>query len=214
MRRALAIAWVLPALLGCNALTGVNDLESVDCVDCVDASTDTSRPDTSGRDTATGETAPLDVSVDTRPFCRTETDCDDDNACTSNVCEPLTGDCRNDKIDGDGDGESPTAGACGLDCDDSNKDVFSTQTMFFATPYASSAGSLPSFDYNCDGRNEQESTMIVRCQNVDSECTLINPGWVSAAPACGATGKHAVACRRVLTSGCVPIQLDKVQRCR
>jgi hypothetical protein len=216
MPRALPIGWLLPALLGCNSLTGVNDLEPVDCVDCVDSAlvADTA-VDSARRDTAIDTAIDTDTAVaDTSTGCITDDECADESPCTTDRCSPAMRMCAHDPIDGDGDGESASSlGACGLDCNDANKDVFSTQTMFFTTAYPGTTTPV-SFDYNCDGKNEQQSTTLVRCMNVDTVCTLINEGWVSTVPACGVTGKYATSCRRVLTSGCIPVSADKVQACR
>ncbi len=52
------------------------------------------------------------------------TDCNDDNACTMDVCTEAAG-CTNTLIDEDGDGHAPTSlGACGSDCDDTDKTVY------------------------------------------------------------------------------------------
>lgn len=207
MRAVLPIVWLLPTLLGCNALTGASDLVPVDCLDCVDSGLGDSNASDTARDTAPVDTARPDTAIDTDPGgCKIDDDCDDGVACTSNLCNRLTRACSNERIDSDSDGESPTTlGACGLDCNDDNKDVFSTQTAFFTTPY-STAAMTTSFDYNCDGREEQELAQLGRCANVSGVCTLVNAGWVgSIIPACGAMAKWAGSCRVVLTSTCIPV---------
>ncbi|MEM9074071.1 MAG: hypothetical protein AAGE52_36605, partial [Myxococcota bacterium] len=50
--------------------------------------------------------------------------CDDDDPCTEDLCEALSG-CIHPLIDDDGDGHAPsTLGECGTDCDDDNASVF------------------------------------------------------------------------------------------
>lgn len=51
-------------------------------------------------------------------------DCDDMDACTDDLCDPVNG-CANPLIDGDGDGHAPTSiGACGTDCNDMEPTVY------------------------------------------------------------------------------------------
>jgi len=224
MRTAPAIVWILPALLGCNSLTGANDLEPVDCIDCPDSAVvDSAQPDTYVTDTQRDTEAPdtnieeasIDTGADTRPACTSDPECDDGNACTTDRCSLFAKTCRNDVIDRDGDGEAASSlGECGLDCNDADKNVFSTQTMYFPTPYATSS-TMMSYDYNCDSKNEQESTQLYRCTLTGGLCVLGSIGWVSTVPACGATGKWATACARAGTLNvCIPNSMDKVQACR
>lgn len=220
MRATSTLVWALPALLGCNSLTGVSDLEPVDCLDCVDAATvDTGAVDTGKKDTApdtaadTGAPDTLADTADTGKPCTIDTECDDGNECTVDICSGLL-ECRNTNVDKDGDGEGPVAGACGLDCSDDNKNVFSTQTEFFTSAYASVGGAL-SFDYNCDGNIETQYTGAYRCTLVGSSCTLTTAGWVGTPPACGRSGKWATGCIKSPFAGtCIPAQSDRVQGCR
>jgi len=221
MRAATAIWWVLPALVGCNGLTGVNDLEPVDCLDCVDATPlDTSPADSvvvetsAPPDTAEADTLATDADNDAMSTCTTEEECFDGSACTTDRCEP-TGVCSNTLVDRDGDGEAATAlGTCGRDCNDADETVVSTQTMFFATAYALPSGAK-SFDYNCDGRSEQQSITPFKCTYTGSTCVLTTPGWVGTVPGCGATGKWSAGCNRSsFGTFCIPIQIDRLQTCR
>jgi hypothetical protein len=52
------------------------------------------------------------------------------------------------------------------DCNDSNADVFPSQSVPFAAPYSNSVG-LPSFDYDCDG----VETLAAGIQASPGECT-------------------------------------------
>jgi hypothetical protein len=154
-----------------------------------------------------------DAPVDTRTPCETELDCDDGNACTTDRCAAFMKVCRNTRIDADGDGESATSlGTCGLDCNDNNASVYSAQSSYFATGYTTPSGTS-SFDYNCDGKATVEFTDTVRCMLSGTLCVLVNPGWVSSVPACGATGKWASACVKTSLGCLASPQVDRVQGC-
>jgi hypothetical protein len=201
MDTARALLLVLPLQLGCNALTGVNELEPVDCVDCAaDAGRDSSSPRDSGIDTGAAlDTAARDTGTPTNPVdsaspdmgCTGDFACDDGNACTTDTCTVSTGECTHTVIDMDGDGESPTnLGACGTDCNDNNPSVFSKQTMFFTTAYLTSTGAK-SFDYNCDGVDEKQYPALTVCDGSGGGCVETVSGWASSVPACGALAKRA-----------------------
>jgi hypothetical protein len=211
---------VIVAISGCNALTGVDDLEMVDCVDCID-SVDSSVVDSSAPETAAPDVTPRDSTADVRPdadaseaeasvSCVLDSDCNDNSLCTRDRCTLAGNECVFEVIDGDGDGEASTSiGACGTDCHDGNASVFSSQMTFFQTAYTTTEG-LKSFDYDCNSVEEKELTAVfVRCE---AGCTT-TPGWQNAAPACGVTGKWVAACRLILSS-CVPLVADRIQRCR
>ncbi len=226
--------WLVPTLLGCNALTGVSDLEQVDCVDCADTSVaDTGRSDTGGSDmggsdTGAADTATADFGVDSEPDdvsgdaiadartpCTKDEDCDDGNACTSDRCAGFLMTCRHTIVDGDGDGESSTAlGTCGLDCNDTNPAVFSKQTAYSTMAYTTTAGML-SYDYNCNGIADLQFTETFKCSLVGTTCVMTSPGWTTATPpTCGKPGKWATLCGKVLSS-CIPGgTVDRVQGCR
>jgi hypothetical protein len=219
--RFLVAASVL-LLGGCNALTGVGDLEEVpcttDCVDdaAIDSTIEDTTPETSIEDSGAPDTAKPDTGpADTFVPCKTNGDCADKDDCTTDLCDLDGGTCSHPKIDGDMDGESPTsAGACGMDCDDNNKNVFSKQTAFFGTPYLGSAGTS-SFDYDCNGVEEREKTTIFKCVLTAGKCVLTE-GWNSSVPACGNNGTYVTACvLSPLTGTCIPNTSTKSrQACR
>jgi hypothetical protein len=228
MRAAWAIVWVLPGLMGCNALTGASDLEPVDCIDCIDSalvdsvSNETSAADTMVLEVASdandasdaAETDEADAPEDTRRRCERDSDCDDGNACTSDRCVLFMNMCRNFILDTDGDGESSsTLGACGLDCNDNNKEVFSKQTAFFTSSYPLPSG-LASYDYNCDRRDEPQYTDIYRCTLVGGTCVFGGAGWIGSVPACGRVAKWATGCAKSSFTACIPFSADRTQPCR
>jgi hypothetical protein len=186
------------APLGCNALTGVDELETVDCVECTgDSGRDSSSPRDTGSpiDTGTRDTSAIDTSIDTEPppdtGCTSDLSCDDGNACTTDVCTLSTGECTHTVVDNDMDGESPSAlGACGTDCDDNNPSVFSKQTAFFTAPYTTSG--TPSFDYNCDGVAEKQYPALTVCNETGGTCMETTSGWATTIPACGQLAKRAI----------------------
>lgn len=235
---ALTVASLVAAPLvagGCNAITGVSDLEPVECVgDCdeADAKTDAradaladgaadaaadaktdAKPDALGD---TGGDAPVDSSSDAGADtgCVLNSQCNDENACTKDLCNGL-GVCTNPLEDGDGDGEAPTTlGACGLDCHDGNKDVFSKQTQFFDAPYTLSKGTT-SWDYDCNGVDERQHADVFKCVVSGTKC-IVTPGWSGTIPACGALGTYVTVCNYLsFTKNCIPNTSTKiVQRCR
>ncbi len=233
MRPALAstVVALVASLVGCNALTGVSDLEPVDCVgDCAetdtgvdahadapsDARTDSAldaKGDALADSASDADADAADGSPDAGrdAGCVLNSQCDDENACTKDLCNGV-GVCTNPLVDDDGDGEASTAlGACGLDCHDGNKDVFSAQTQFFDAAYSTPAG--PSFDYDCDGVEERQHTSLFKCVRVGSTCE-VTPGWSASVPACGTLGTWVTKCLLFSTS-CIPNTSTKiVQRCR
>lgn len=102
------------AVAGCNAMTGIDELEKVDCIDCLDATTDGASdgsPDTRGdaadgalvdggadaspdvsSDVASDGDAPADAidatgdGPETGKVCKTDPDCDDLDTCTVDKC--------------------------------------------------------------------------------------------------------------------------------
>jgi hypothetical protein len=206
---------------GCNALTGVGDLEEVTCTtDCVDdATTDSAIEqdtlvDSSPEDSGVRDTGP-DAPADTFMPCKKDLDCDDKDDCSRDTCDTEAGTCSSAKIDEDMDGQSPSSlGACGLDCDDSNKDVFDAQAAFFTTPYLTSAGTS-SFDYDCNGVDEKEKTTTFKCVLSAGKC-VVTEGWSGSVPACGNNGTYVTACvLSPLTGTCVPNTSTKSrQACR
>jgi hypothetical protein len=207
-------------LLGCNALTGVGDLEEVPCTtECVDdaaadGTTEDTIAETEIQDSGVRDTGP-DAPVDTFVPCKKNGDCDDSEDCTLDTCELEAGTCSSAKIDEDMDGESPTtAGACGTDCDDTNERVFSKQTAFFTTPYPS-ASSTSSFDYDCNGVDEKEKTTTFKCVLTAGKC-VVTEGWNGSVPACGASAAYVTACvLSPLVGTCIPNTSTKMrQACR
>ncbi|MCC7072462.1 MAG: thrombospondin type 3 repeat-containing protein [Deltaproteobacteria bacterium] len=106
--------------------------------------------------------------------------CDDDNACTENVC--VDSECSFPLIEGDGDGDGP-ARACGGDCHDTNPDVHSHQLGAFTVGYCQFGSTCPpdevSFDYDCDRLEEAvDIDLAGTCQpNGSGGCR--GSGWVS-----------------------------------
>lgn len=99
--------------------------------------------------------------------------------------------------DGDHDGFGDPAGgksACSkqagfvdnnTDCDDADSRAHPGQQSFFDTE---STGKK-SFDFNCDGKTEQELGALVACAKVPPSCA--GDGWVGSVPACGQSGDYA-----------------------
>jgi hypothetical protein len=102
--------------------------------------------------------------------------------------------------DGDGVGGSETQVAClapskeyvakGGDCEDENGDVFPGQTAYFTTPYASSQGRA-SYDYDCDGKEEQHPPPRTRggtCMPSGVTMGCVGSGFIPLSARAGGTG--------------------------
>jgi hypothetical protein len=141
-----------------------------------------------------------------------------DNDCDGSIDEGLTVALYQD-ADRDGFGDpkttkqlcSPVTGwvTNALDCYDGNKDVYPGQTAFFTQP---SKAALP-YDYNCDGKEEQRSTMLLSCAGLpEASCKLGPEGWKGKVPACGMKGSW-IRCSW-LAIVCLQSSSSKTQSCR
>jgi hypothetical protein len=103
---------------------------------------------------------------------------------------PGTGDAGSDPCDRDGDHEQgPQCG--GPDCDDSDRNVFSTQERYFDQPNPN-----VHFDYNCNGSIERQYPQGLSCSVEMGLCNTQSQGFLdNPLPACGAEGAwgHCVA---------------------
>ncbi len=94
-----------------------------------------------------------------------------------------------------------------LDCDDTTSDMHPDQDLFFDR----AAGSTLSFDYNCDGQEEQEFPDLVDCSTAGAACK--DQGWVDQVPSCGQSGTF-IACEKTISvCGPGPAQTQN-QTCR
>lgn len=170
--------------------------------------------------------------------CETDDECDDKNACngretcdvSKHLCKPGTaitctpeacstarciapgGACVSTVVDNDGDRYSPSSfgGTCGLDCHDGLARVNPEQTTFFQASYPKASGGAPSWDYNCDGKQELEHPNKGACVKSGSDCTH-TWGWESTVPGCGQTGSAISGCEG---GSCRPLITSFVQKCR
>jgi hypothetical protein len=123
--------------------------------------------------------------------------CEDDNPCTTNECDPLSG-CFYPVIDGDGDGHADQAlGSCGDDCDDKDPTV-----------YAGAAELCDGKDNNCNGQiDELAPTWYVDCDG-DGFAPAGAAGVqqcqkpASVDPSCGATGSWTTVVPAAGTTDC------------
>jgi len=138
---------------------GPDALEDAGADGAVDASSDADAgdPDDGGGDGSADGDAPDDDAGDLD-------DAGDDDAGDAG-CEPLT---WYQDLDGDGWGvDSETIEACeppgtlwslqSGDCDDANDKVYPGQTEYFTQGYVHSVTSEISFDYDCDGKEENQN---------------------------------------------------------
>ncbi|MBI5502779.1 MAG: hypothetical protein HY907_21215 [Deltaproteobacteria bacterium] len=155
--------------------------------------------------------------------------CDDGDACTSpDVCSGgvCTGTgLRSWYLDDDGDGYGDALVAvCAAaappgyadnpdDCCDTDFRVNPAQTSFFTVGFTCGSIPLLRFDYNCDGRNEQQYTAAGSCAPSGSTCDYV-AGWTEdAVPACGASATFLTSCRSMMGS-CNEMTGARVQACR
>jgi hypothetical protein len=118
-----------------------------------------------------------------------------------------------DDVDEDGDGFADRYGekACGVDCDDHNKDVFPGQSKFFTF-----ANDTTEFDYDCNRVEEKHFTARARCEDSGGTCSF-SEGWLDAVPGCGVTARWLKACTKLATGGCGAAAANiemRVQECR
>ncbi len=120
--------------------------------------------------------------------------CGDGNNCTVDRCVAPAGTCTNTLVDFDLDTYAPTSlGSCGKDCHDGNPRVHPNQTDFFLTAYTKIGGGT-SFDYDCDGKEEQRNTTLGKCVKSGADC-VHTLGWAgSAPPACGGSDFIVESC--------------------
>ena len=145
----------------------------------------------------------------------------DDN-CNGFIDEGVTITCYKD---GDGDGHGDPASpkdlcVCGSgyvtskdDCYDGNNKVYPGEPTYYTTPYTN--GSSTSWDYNCNGLNDEEVTGNGKCSLSATLCSK-TPGWQTTSPGttvdvpCGGKGVYIYDCD--LT--CAPKVGERIQGCR
>ena len=92
------------------------------------------------------------------------------------------------------------------DCLDASGLVSPDQTAFFTSDRGDG-----SYDYNCDGVEEQELTAGGSCPFTGS--CVVTPGWSSGAPVCGAYGSYITGCYTSY-GFCIPSTSTVQQSCR
>jgi hypothetical protein len=127
-------------------------------------------------------------------------------------------------LDGDGFGNQAvvtTACTCSpgwtsdtdFDCDDSRADVNPAQQTYFKDPYPTPSGK-PSWDYDCDGKEEQQYFIPGACVKPGSSCVHV-PGWSGFnIPACGVAKPYITGCTQSGPGECNPVLADVRQACR
>ncbi|MBW2262326.1 MAG: hypothetical protein JRG91_10170 [Deltaproteobacteria bacterium] len=172
-------------------------------------------------------------------MCEThEVDCTDDDPCTDDWCDPESG-CVYEDLpdwypdgDEDGFGGSDGAAVCAAsaptghvdnadDCCDVYPVVNPGITAYFVEPYTCGGYGTPSYDYNCDGTEEQRYTAMGSCalDSITGTCT-VTEGWlasggVTTMPACGETSSWMAGCMLDSYGDCVPsVGTSRIQTCR
>ena len=78
------------------------------------------------------------------------------------------------------------------DCNDHNGNAHPGQTNFYNVPHGYPAGGIAwTYDYNCDGVEEQEFPTMYSCT---SNCETFELGWRDFVPACGDTSVYVRGC--------------------
>lgn len=96
----------------------------------------------------------------------------------------------------------------GDDCDDTEADAHPGQSEYFTRPGKGSGR----FDFNCDGREEQQSTSALPdCAAAGASCKA-EQGWAGAVPGCGEQGQLGSCAKQGGT--CAPTTEPQVQACR
>jgi len=102
--------------------------------------------------TAEVEDTVLDTveEADAVPECASDTDCDDGDPCTQDVCDTEFGDCTHESVDADADGyhaaEVDGTACDGTDCDDGDDSIFPGATT----------GCEEGDDFNCNGVDDRD----------------------------------------------------------
>jgi hypothetical protein len=140
-------------------------------------------------------------------------DCDDSD---SGIAEERS---WHQDLDGDGFGnpENPVVSCVqppdtvldNTDCFDGNENAHPGQTAFFASDRGDG-----SFDYDCDGIQEQEYPVLGSCRTGSIGLCTGNPGWVDteSIPECGETESFLLGCS--LAPPCSGSVFDRSQTCR
>jgi hypothetical protein len=163
-----------------------------------------------------------------------EVECDDADECTEDGCDPDRG-CTHIPIpmwwpDGDGDGAGrPGPGVCRHeapdghvgnddDCCDSDGIVHPGHTEYHCEAYVCDldTSATPSFDYDCDGSEEERWTGTGTCSIGYGYYCFTDHGWIGVEeiPDCGATARWLDDCDHG-TGGCHATDYSmQCQECR
>jgi hypothetical protein len=117
---------------------------------------------------------------------------------TSNAC------------DRDADGHDAEGACGGDDCDDQNPDVHPEQSKHFG------ARSSVDYDYDCDGKQEQEQMKAIICSELPiGDCTT-EEGFLDTLPACGEPGVWGRCAKQGTLNTCMnqPTDNERVMRCQ
>jgi hypothetical protein len=146
-----------------------------------------------------------------------------DNDCDTVVNEEGALGCLSYYADADSDGYGYGAPHClcapdatykvasAGDCYDLNAQANPTQTAYFPTHRGDG-----SFDYNCNGSDDKQTTTIGGCSweiSWSSFCDEDPAGWDGSAPACGGTGNWIWDCSFSIEFDCNKDSYSEVMSC-
>jgi hypothetical protein len=157
--------------------------------------------------------------------------CDDGDPCTTgDVCDGAGGcsgtglpvwyrDADDDGYGDPGDHVCASTAPSGYvgnddDCCDSDHRVNPAHTTFLYFSYTCGSGS-PSFDWNCDGVEERQHTVMGSCTTATDGSCVTTQGWISSIPGCGVLGTWLGGCISGSGTSCSPgATTSRTQMCR
>lgn len=107
---------------------------------------------------------------------------------------PVAGAPNDPACDADRDGHQAEGKCGGDDCDDSDADVFTQQPKYF-----SARQDNVGYDYDCNGKPQQEQPAPVVCMGIDLTACPTGEGFLRTLPACGVIGKWGKCVKGTLT---------------
>lgn len=112
----------------------------------------------------------------------------------------------------DADGDTFISAVCsgGNDCADGDK-LANPNGDYHSFPIKNPPPGTPSYDFNCNGKEELEITTKLDCTAIPCNTTIV--AWTGVVPACGVVGQLGV-CKLGIASCDMNVQGSQQQKCR